>query len=287
MDASLVGWGCVCVCKGVSTEGSWTQQERAMHINCLELLAVDLAMRIFLKEHCGVSALLQLDNSTAVAYINNLGGTMSPALTSLAKLLWLWALERDIFLTAQHVPGVFNVIADLESRLQRDRSDWMLAHKVFQRINQAFDPLEVDLFVSRVTHQLPCFFSWKPDPLVEATDAFQQDRSRMKRLRQSSMVPNSTSPQPSLNSGSSGDIGGTSLEGSSLVPSSSRNVVRLSTAHSPTGFPSRERGSAESDRDSSSVSHLACLRERYRDSCLSAAASELILASWRMKSSQS
>ena len=43
-----------------------------------------------------VSVLLQLDNSTAVAYINNLGGTVSPTLTALAKSVWLWALERDI-----------------------------------------------------------------------------------------------------------------------------------------------------------------------------------------------
>ena len=82
-DASLTGWGTVC--NGVSTGGSWSLQERTLHINCLELLAADLAMKSFLKGLCGISVLLQLDNSTAVAYINNLGGTVSPALTSLAN----------------------------------------------------------------------------------------------------------------------------------------------------------------------------------------------------------
>ena len=60
---------------------------------------------------------------------------MSSTLTSLAKSLWLWALERDIVITAQHIPGVSNTAADLELRLERDRSDWLLAHKVFQTIN--------------------------------------------------------------------------------------------------------------------------------------------------------
>ena len=36
-------------------------------------------------------------------------------------------------------------------------------------------PLEVDLFASRLTKQLPRFFSWRPDPEAEATDAFMQD----------------------------------------------------------------------------------------------------------------
>lgn len=177
-DASLTGWGAVC--EGVSTGGSWNSQEQLLHINCLELLAAELAMKTFLKSRQGISVLLQLDNSTAVAYINNRGGTMSPTLTSLAKTLWLWALERDITIIAQHIPGVFNGIADTESRLERDRSDWMLSPEVFQKINQALGPLEVDLFASRLTHQLPRFFSWRPDPLAEAVDAFQQDWSEVK-----------------------------------------------------------------------------------------------------------
>ena len=109
-DASVTGWGAVC--DGVSTGGSWSPQEQTMYINCLELLAMELAMKTFLKDHHGVSVLLQLGNYSAVAYINNLGGTVSLSLTSLAKSLWLWALERDIVLTAQHIAGVPNKVAD-------------------------------------------------------------------------------------------------------------------------------------------------------------------------------
>ena len=48
--------------------------EREMHINCLNLMAADLGMKSFLKHQHEVAVLLQLDNSTAVAYIKNLGG---------------------------------------------------------------------------------------------------------------------------------------------------------------------------------------------------------------------
>ena len=89
-------------------------------------------------------------------------------------------LERDIVLTAQHIPGVSNKVADSESRHQKDQTDWMLAHEVFQKINQIFGPLEVDLFASQLTHQLHRFFSWRPDPLAEATDGFQQDWRRVR-----------------------------------------------------------------------------------------------------------
>ena len=78
--------------------------------------------------------LLLLDNQTAVAYVNNLGGTVSTQATRLAKELWMWCLEREILLTAQHLPGKENVIADTESRVMRDRSDWMLNPSVFRQI---------------------------------------------------------------------------------------------------------------------------------------------------------
>ena len=79
-----------------------------------------LAVQTFLRDQSGVLVLLQLDNTTTVAYINNLGGTMSPQLTGISQ--WMWALQRDIMLTAQHIPGTSNCVADVESRTIRDRN---------------------------------------------------------------------------------------------------------------------------------------------------------------------
>ena len=115
--------------------------------------------------------LLQLDNQTAVAYINNMGGTVSPQLTDLAKALWMWALSKDIALSAKHIPGDLNKVADSKSRSMTDRTDWKLHPRA---IDQQWGPLEVDLLASRLSNQLPRYFSWRPDPLAEATDAFSQ-----------------------------------------------------------------------------------------------------------------
>jgi hypothetical protein len=41
-------------------------------------------------------------------------------------------------------------------------------------------PLEVDLFASRLTSQCRRYFSWRPDPFAEATDAFLQDWTVLK-----------------------------------------------------------------------------------------------------------
>ena len=99
---------------------------------------------------------------------------MSPQLTDLAKALWMWALSNDIALIAEYIPGVTNVVADAESRSMTDRTDWKLHPRLFQGINQKWGPLEVGLFESCLSIQLPRYFSWKPDPLAEATDAFTQ-----------------------------------------------------------------------------------------------------------------
>ena len=172
-DASQIGWGASC--NGIQTGGPWSREEKGYHINCLELLAATLAVKSFLKDQVNKRVLLLIDNRTAVAYINNLGGTASPQATVLVRGLWMWCLERGILLSAQYLPGEENVRADAESREMKDRSDWKLNPSIFRKIRGHFPDLSIDLFASRLTFQLPRFFSWRPDPLAEATDAFLQD----------------------------------------------------------------------------------------------------------------
>ena len=42
-DASLTGWEAVC--NRVQTSGQWSEEERTLHINVLELLAIKLDQR--------------------------------------------------------------------------------------------------------------------------------------------------------------------------------------------------------------------------------------------------
>ena len=172
-DASLQGWGTVC--NERRTRGSWSLQGQSLHINCLELLAATLGIQTFAKDRSGILVILKMDNTTAVAYINRRRETVSPALSELARNLWLWCTERNILIQAQHLPGSMNSIADLESRAHPDRSDWKLAPTIFQKIHHLLGPLSMDLFAS----QLPLYVSWKPYPLAMGTDAFSMDWSNL------------------------------------------------------------------------------------------------------------
>ena len=113
-DASLMGWGAVC--RGIRTGGLWSQLEGRNHINYLELLAAMFAVKSFAKDRKDNHIHLRMDDRTAVSYVNHMGGTRSPALSRLATQLWQWCLERNISLTAEHLPGMDNYIADEESR---------------------------------------------------------------------------------------------------------------------------------------------------------------------------
>ena len=54
----------------------------------------------------------------------------------------------------------------------RDCCNWMLKQSVFQQIEAVMGMLEVDLFASHLTRQLPCFYSRRP---AEVTDASMQN----------------------------------------------------------------------------------------------------------------
>ena len=170
-DASNKGWGAVLEGQ-TRTGGVWTAEEAAHHINYLELLAAFLAIKAFGKDWRDKAVLLRLDNIMAVSHINHKGGTTSPQLCKLAITMWTWCISQNITLTAEHLPGHLNVTADQESRVVRDRCDWMLNPHVFQKIQENMGPLEVDLFASSLTRQLPHFYSWRVNPEAAATDAF-------------------------------------------------------------------------------------------------------------------
>lgn len=169
-DASKMGWGASC--QGISTGGPWTPQEKAHSINYLELLAAFFAVKSFVVPQGATSVLLRLDNISAIAFINKMGGTHSRLLSNLAVDMWRWCLEKGVVIHAEHIPGVENIRADWESRHVKDSSDWMLDPQVFQQLNGLLGPFSIDLFAARTNAQLPRYCSWRQDPGAWATDAF-------------------------------------------------------------------------------------------------------------------
>ena len=77
---------------------------------------------------------LQIDNTTAIAYINNMGGSKSKELDQLAFQIWEWCIARHIWLSAVHIAGRLNTGADEKSRVFSDNHGWMLNKQLFDDI---------------------------------------------------------------------------------------------------------------------------------------------------------
>ena len=170
-DASLMGWGAVC--KGVRTGGLWSIQEQHHHINVLELKAGMLAVQAFVKNKQNVHVHLKMDNTSALAYVNRMGGTRSVILTGVACEMWDWCLHRGVTLSGSHLPGLSNQTADWESRVVQTSAEWKLKVDAFHRICSHLGPCETDLFATQLNNQLDRYISWRPHPGAMLTDAFQ------------------------------------------------------------------------------------------------------------------
>ena len=175
-DASNTSWGARC--GSLQTGGPWSPTKARMHIHCLELLAA-IFRNSGICQEAGKYP-VKMDSTSALTYINKMGGTVSPDLNRLTKDLWTWCLARNITLMAYHLPGAFNEKADEESRIMKDRSDWMLCRESFRRIQTQFGPLDIDLVSSRLTKQLPTYVSWRPYPQALETDAFSMNWKGLK-----------------------------------------------------------------------------------------------------------
>ena len=99
-------------------------------------------------------------------------------LNNLARQIWLWCKEREIFLTATFLCGSANVIADFESRHFNTDTEWRLDRNVFTRLHKCFGPCDIDLFASRLNYQLDKYMSWRPDPHAFFVDALSYDWSQ-------------------------------------------------------------------------------------------------------------
>ena len=154
------------------TRGRWNQQEAFHHINYLELLAVLLTLKAICGECANLHIRAQCDNTTAVCYINNMGGSKSPDCNLATRQIWDYCIERNIWLSASHLPGCENTEVDRESRHFNDRTEWKLEPTIYHSITEQFGEPSIDLFASRLNKQCSVYASWRPDPDALFVDAF-------------------------------------------------------------------------------------------------------------------
>ena len=169
-DASKTGWGVAC---GEETaNGRWGETEKDLHINLLELMAAFFGLKIFAKQLKNCQILLRIDNTTAISYVNRMGGIRFPHLNKITKELWQWCEEKNIHVFASYVSSKNNEIADAESRTTHPDIEWELSNDAFSNIVKMFSTPTIDLFASRLNKKCDLYVSWKRDPDAYAVNAF-------------------------------------------------------------------------------------------------------------------
>ena len=170
-DASLEAWGAHLNDQQVSFP--WSHEDKALHINQLELRAVRYAyLQWSSQAPRGSRWLVFTDNSTVVAHLNKQGGTKALNLCLEAEELFHSVRLNGHQLRARHIPGKRNVWADQLSRPSRILgTEWSLCPRVFDLIGQAFFRPQVDLFATSANAKVPVFFSPLPESTALGTDA--------------------------------------------------------------------------------------------------------------------
>lgn len=168
-DASLTGWGATWGPKSLA--GQWSDSEKLLHINVLELRAIRNAVSGWISDLKGFDVTILSDNSTAVAYVNHQGGTKSLRLCRDTWDLLLLCQRSDINLRATHLAGRLNLQADALSRGLRNENEWELSQPWANLVFDLFGRPFVDLFATHRNAKLPTFCSRFHHPLAWKVDA--------------------------------------------------------------------------------------------------------------------
>ena len=117
---------------------------------------------------------IMIDNKTAVAYVNNMGGRKVMC-NSVTRKIWLWCKQRNIWLSAAYIKSKDNDVADKMSRMSHMNSEWSLNKQTFQKMIDTWGIPTLDLFASRLNYKCERYVAWQPDPYCVSVDAFTLD----------------------------------------------------------------------------------------------------------------
>ena len=137
------------------------------------MLAVLFALQSFSNKVSAKHIKLMVDNTTALVTINQMGTCHSNLNNKLVQQIWEWCILHGVWLTVAHILGKSNTEADRESRLSRKEIEWCLDRSIYSAVIQKLDVIpDIDLFASRLNHQLKPYIAYRPDPGALAVNAF-------------------------------------------------------------------------------------------------------------------
>ncbi|CAM4610191.1 unnamed protein product [Leuciscus chuanchicus] len=174
--------------EGKPASGLWSSTEQSLHINCLEMKAVCLALKAFLSNLKGHHVLVRTDSTSVVAYINHQGGGRSGNLYAMARDLLFWAQANLSSLRVAHIPGIQNVGADMLSRGNTPLGEWSLnPQTVIKWVRESGCPV---LLVAPLWKSRPWF-----SELVQMMDKVPWPVPLRKDLLTQAMCPPCVAPQ--------------------------------------------------------------------------------------------
>jgi len=108
-------WGCGAFAGKTWFQLQWPADWSAIHIAAKEMVPIVIAMAIWGQQWQGCHVQCLSDNVAVVAAVNK-GSARDPLLMHLLRALFFILAHYDICLTAEHIPGRHNCIADSLSR---------------------------------------------------------------------------------------------------------------------------------------------------------------------------
>ena len=172
-DSSLTGWG-LHTSLGQEEMGNWPNHMRNLHINILEFATVLIALKIVDIPSNG-HVTIHSDSSTVVEIIRRGGSAKSSPLNKWMLSVLKRLKQTNCHLSATHISGARNVIADTLSRNSPAPTEWTLDQLSFQWATSLGPHPQVDLFATRKNRQLPQFVSPMPDSEAVACDSLHLD----------------------------------------------------------------------------------------------------------------
>ena len=132
----------------IPTGSHWTNEEDT-HVNILELLAIYMAVRSYCKSNAYKHVRIMSDNTTAISYVNNMGGIKSISCNQIAFDIWQYCISKNMWISAAFIPGKKNKTADYKSRNFKDNTEWQLKSTIFSQVVEILscNP-DIDLFAS-------------------------------------------------------------------------------------------------------------------------------------------
>ena len=143
------------------------------HINFLELQTVLLTIQQFQQLVQGHHVIVMTDNTAVVGHIKNQArGTHSQDLLALTQELFPWTDSHEVTLSARHISGHLNVIADRLPRAHQILpTEWSLCPQIAHQMWKLWGQPHVDLFATAKNTKLRLFISPLQEPMVWARDA--------------------------------------------------------------------------------------------------------------------